>query len=136
MPIYVFKCPSCKKTFDRYLKLADYRVPQTCSCGETAEKQVVAPFVQVDIPAYECPVTGKRIEGRKEHQRNLEAHGCRVLEPGETKQVSERRKLADEELENKLAESAAEFVAKLPPKKQEQLAIELEHGADVEIVRV
>jgi len=136
MPIYVFKCPKCQKRFDRFLKLADYRVPQSCDCGEVAEKVVVAPFFQVDIPAYSCPVTGKRIEGRKEHERNLVAHGCRILEPGETERAKAFKKAEDEALENKLAESAAEFVAKLPPRKQEQLAIELEHGADVEIVRV
>ena len=136
MPIYSYKCPKCGTTFDRYLKLADYQAPQTCQCGAVADKLVVAPFIQPDIPAYNCPITGRRIEGRKEHERNLALHGCRVLEKGETERASRIRKEQDEALEDSIAETAAEIVAKMPPRKQEQLAVELEHGADVEIVRI
>jgi len=136
MPTYAFKCPSCGTKFDRYLKLADYRAPQTCECGKIADKVITSTFVRVDVPAYSCPITNRRIEGRTEHEKNLRDHGCRILEPGETARAAAARRAEDEALENKIAESAAEFVATLPPKKQEQLAVELEHGADVEITRI
>ena len=42
-----------------------------------------SPRVASDYEAYECPVTGKEIDGRRAHNENLKATGCRVLETGE-----------------------------------------------------
>jgi len=136
MPVYTYKCTECAKKFDRFLKLAQFDEPQSCACGGRAERQVVAPFIRPDYAPYDCPITGKRIEGRKEHEANLAAHGCRLLEPGETSRAAVAAKAEETSLEDKLAESAAEFVATLPPAKQEQLACELSHGLDVEITRI
>lgn len=36
-----------------------------------------------DYEGYNCPVTGKWIEGRTAHKENLKRQGCRVFEPGE-----------------------------------------------------
>jgi hypothetical protein len=41
------------------------------------------PRVVGDYEPYECPVSGKIIEGRKAHEENLKRTGCRLLEPGE-----------------------------------------------------
>tara|TARA_R110000787_G_scaffold67557_2_gene151389 strand:- start:68 stop:391 length:324 start_codon:yes stop_codon:yes gene_type:complete len=41
------------------------------------------PMVTGDYAAYECPVTGSMIEGRRAHSENLKQTGCRLLEPGE-----------------------------------------------------
>tara|TARA_R110000787_G_C13367192_1_gene440537 strand:+ start:883 stop:1206 length:324 start_codon:yes stop_codon:yes gene_type:complete len=41
------------------------------------------PKVIGDYAAYECPVTGSVIEGRRAHTENLKRTGCRLLEPGE-----------------------------------------------------
>jgi putative FmdB family regulatory protein len=48
MPLYEYKC-SCGKRFDRLLKLAEYDTPQTCECGQVAEKQLSAPAVFGDF---------------------------------------------------------------------------------------
>lgn len=134
MPIYEYKC-TCGKRFTRYLPLSDYRKPQSCSCGQVAEKCLSAPAVRADYPGYQCPVTGDWIEGRRAHEENLKKHNCRVLEPGETEAFKRRRVSEDTALEDKIADSAAEFVETLPTAKREQLGRELEHGADITVVR-
>lgn len=45
------------------------------------------PMISSDYAAYECPVTGKMIEGRVAHARNLEETGCRLHEKGEFEDV-------------------------------------------------
>ena len=64
MPTYLFRCPSCHSTFERLLRLVEYASPQKCACGEFAERQICAPAVRGDYPAYQCPITGRTIEGR------------------------------------------------------------------------
>ena len=136
MPVYVYKCTECAKKFDRFLKLAQFDEPQSCECGGKAERQIVAPFISPDYAPYDCPITGKRIEGRKEHEANLAAHGCRVLEPGET-QEAQRRAAADEATFDKnLDNTVEELVASLPPRKLEQLASEVQHGVTAEVARL
>lgn len=59
--------------------------------GELVPKRLAPPKKSTvllrDIPAYDCPVTGKMIDGRAAHRENLKRQGCRVLEPGETAQA-------------------------------------------------
>lgn len=50
-----------------------------------------SPQISSDYAPYDCPVTGRTIDGRIEHRANLERHGCRVIEKGETAE-SKRRK--------------------------------------------
>jgi len=45
------------------------------------------PAIASDYEAYDCPITGKTIDGRREHEANLAKHGCRILEPGEHEQT-------------------------------------------------
>jgi putative FmdB family regulatory protein len=134
MPVYEFKCLHCKSKFDRFLPLANYQQPQFCKCGNRAQKLISAPAVQGDFQPYECPVTGKFIEGRRAHEENLKKTGCRVLEAGETQATTARREKSEAELENKIADSAAEFVANLDTASREQLGREVEHG-DIALTR-
>jgi|TARA_R110000824_G_scaffold3261_4_gene15515 hypothetical protein len=53
---------------------------------------LAAPYVVGDYKPYACPITGKTIDGRKEHRDNLEAHGCRVHEKGEFEDVKKNGK--------------------------------------------
>lgn len=135
MPIYDYKCPKCSNTFSRFLSLAQYSTPQQCFCGAEAVRMIVAPAVRGDYAGYECPVTGKWIEGRKAHKENLARHGCRVLEPGETQALTRRRKAEDEAFAEKIADSAAEIVANMPSAKREQLGREIESGLDIAVER-
>lgn len=45
------------------------------------------PMISGDYAPYECPVTGKTIEGRVAHKENLEKTGCRLQEKGEFEDV-------------------------------------------------
>jgi hypothetical protein len=50
---------------------------------ESKRSHLSAPLVVSDYAAYECPVSGKMIEGRRAHSENLKQTGCRILEKGE-----------------------------------------------------
>ena len=135
MPLYDYKC-QCGERFRRFLRLREYREPQTCPhCGETAEKVLSAPMVRPDYAGYECPVTGKWVEGRRAHEENLKRTGCRVYEPGETQAFQARKAAENEAFEEKIADSVAREVEALPSAKREQLGRELESGLDVSFER-
>jgi len=51
-------------------------------------------YVASDYEGYQCPVTDKWIEGRYAHKENLKRTGCRLLEPGESRDAPKR--MADE----------------------------------------
>ena len=48
------------------------------------------PYIASDYASYDCPITGKTIDGRREHRENLKQHNCRLLEPGETRDARKR----------------------------------------------
>lgn len=134
MPLYEYKCPLCARKFERFLPLARYKEPQTCTCGEVAEKQLSATRIITDYAGYECPITGDWIEGRRAHEENLKKHGCRVLEEGEREQAQAVRRKQDEVLEDSIVETAMEKVSNLPAKELETLGNFLENH-DVELAR-
>lgn len=73
------------------------------------------PFLFGDYEAYESPVTGELIEGRHAHQEDLKRHGCRLLEPGESKEAPRRmQEAADrdtEALADRMAQTMSELLA-------------------------
>lgn len=135
MPVYAYKCPSCQRTFDRFLKLANYDDPQICDCGTVATKQLAAPAVRGDYAGYSCPVTGQWIEGRRAHEENLRRHGCRVLEPGETESARAAHARSEAEFDRQIEQTAEQLVAGLPPQKLEKLASEMQSGVTATVER-
>jgi putative FmdB family regulatory protein len=135
MPVYSYKCPLCQKSFDRFLRLVDYDMPQTCDCGAQAVKQLCAPAVRGDYAGYSCPVTGQWIEGRRAHEENLRRHGCRVLEPGETEAARRNHAAAEAEFDRQIEQTAEQLVAGLPPQKLEKLASEMQSGVTATVER-
>lgn len=65
-------------------------------------------YVSPDIKAYDCPITGKIIDGKKEHRENLKRTGCRNLEPGESRESQKRQ---ESELNAACKRTAHEMVA-------------------------
>jgi hypothetical protein len=53
--------------------------PQPISVRQ--EQYNAAPMVMPDLPAYQCPITGKPITSRSKHRENLARHNCVVAEP-------------------------------------------------------
>jgi putative FmdB family regulatory protein len=136
MPLYDYKCLHGHVT-NKMLKIAEYKSEVTCdSCGCIATRIISAPAVLGDYAPYECPVTGKMIEGRKQHEDNLRRHGCRLLETGERDQFIRSKATEEKVFESKIEHTVGELVEKMPVRKREQLASELANGADTTVVRL
>jgi hypothetical protein len=67
----------------------------------------------LDYKAYDCPVTGKPIEGRRAHQENLKRQGCRVLETGEKEHNMRERAESDRKLERTIEAAVEKTAAEL-----------------------
>lgn len=136
MPLYLYRCPACGKKRDVLKRIADLDREESCeACETTMERQLSAPRVIADYAGYNCPITGKWIEGRRAHEENLKRHGCRVLEAGETEQVSRNRAAEDAKLDKEIEATAEQFVETLPSDKREALGVALESGLDVSFER-
>jgi hypothetical protein len=136
--LYLYQCPKCGSRTEVLKKLAEIDRIEICPKHADSikmERQLCAPAVRGDFSAYECPITGNWIEGRKAHRENLAKHGCRILEPGETAAAARFRREQDEAFDKSVEETAEKFVEQLPTRKREQLAAELEAGADAVVVR-
>lgn len=136
MPLYDIICPSGHRS-ERHIKIENFSDPIICDCGEVASRCISAPrFIAVGVDySYDCPITGKHITSKHEHEENLKRHGCRVLEGGE-KEYNQRRRAAEEAaLDRKIEESVTRQVETMSTEKREQLAKELTTGADVAIER-
>lgn len=135
MPIYEFRC-SKGHTFDRYLKLAEYDASQRCECGESATRQVVAPMVMPDIPAYQSPVTGQWVNSRAQRREDLKRHDCVEYEPSMKEHAARQRAREDAALEASVADTVEREIAAMPTRKREKLAAEMDAGMDVELTRI
>lgn len=75
--------------------------------------------------AYDCPVTGRHITSKHQHEENLRLHGCHVLETGE-KEANERiRAEADSVFEDKIDISVEKAIDAMPSDKREKLYNEM-----------
>lgn len=137
MPMYDYKCPTCGGRREVVVPIAQIDDPVEClKCGPPMLRQISAPRVLGDYAPYQCPITGKLIEGRKAHRENLAQHGCRILEPGETDSYVRSRRREEAKLDSAIEATADELIAKLPTDKRDRLAAEMEHGLDAQITRI
>lgn len=136
MPTYTTQCPACNHKFVIFRKIDDRNRPANCEkCHTECVRVIDAPRVVADYAPYNCPITGKEIRGRREHEENLAKHGCRVYEPGEFEDHKKFKAQAEEAHLEAVAESAAELALQLPQEKFEILAGELAAGAEAPLVR-
>lgn len=137
MPTYTAKCSTCSHSFLIYRKIRERNSPAVCEkCQAPAIRVLDAPRVVGDYEAYDCPITGKQIRGRREHEENLAQHGCRVYEPGESAEHEKRRAREEEAHLDRMADVAVDAALHLPTEKFERLAGELAAGAEAPIVRI
>ncbi len=85
------------KAYKRNLRRIDWskKIDKTAPVVDTIpvmRSHLAAPRVMSDYEAYECPVTGKGIEGRRAHKENLKHTGCRLLEKGEFEECKKNGK--------------------------------------------
>lgn len=136
MPLYTHRCTNCYSRQAIFKTIEQRDDPRTCGICEFAMERILdAPHVAPDATAYDCPITGKWIEGKRAHVENLKQHGCRVYEPGEREARVKRNAAEEESLSDRIAETAAATVASWDSRKQERLACELSNGADVSFER-
>lgn len=126
MPIYLYRCEFCGDEFERLVRLADHSPTALCECGHNAAQKLTAPMVAMDYAGYECPVSGKWIEGKKAHEENLKRTGCRIFEPGEREQFMRRRADDDAAMDRQIDEDVGRFVDSLAPPEREALGKDLD----------
>lgn len=137
MPTYTYQCSQCRDIFDRLLPLANYRDLQASPCCNMPSTKLLMPTaIRGDYQAYECPVTGRLIEGRRAHEENLKRQGCRVLEPGETENAKRASQKAEADLDKSVDETVERFYDALPSDKREALATEVINGATATVARL
>ena len=124
MPFFDYKCVECNHKVEIYFKIEEreYKCPR---CNKPMIKLMPSPAVRGDYEPYNCPITGKLISGKREHEENLKRHHCRVLESGEARDAARVRAEADKTLEDKVCDTIAREVEAMSPRQQEQLALEL-----------
>jgi putative FmdB family regulatory protein len=135
MPLYDFLCSKGHK-YERQVRLDDFDTVQMCDCGADSQRQISAPMFTVDQTGYTCPITEKWIGSKREHENNLAAHGCRVLEPGEKEESTKSRQLADEAFDKSIDQTVEREIESWDSSKKESLHNELVNGkVDLEVSR-
>ncbi len=127
MPIYEYLCNK-GHSFDRYLKLDDYKEPQTCECGAKSVKQILPTMVNCDIQpwdSYISPASGKLITSYKERDADMKATGSADYDPGIRRENEKKKKQADVKLDKAIDSTVEEVFQKMPSKDKEKLTNEL-----------
>lgn len=138
MPIYTYICDNGHQ-FDRFLKLKDYREPQTCGCGSQSKKKIMPTMLNCDMQPWDryiSPVSGKTITSYKERKKDMEDHGCVDYEPSLPKHVTKHMETEDTKLEKKMDEFVEKQIHEMPSRKREKLESELNSGADISYERI
>lgn len=137
MPLYEHQCGYCGARRDVMIKLAELDLEKVpcMRCDNPMTRMLAAPAVRGDYAGYDCPITGKRIEGKRAHQENLAKHGCRVFEPGETQEMQRRRRADDERVEGAVDATVEQVIHEMPTRAREQLISEVSSGAEISVER-
>lgn len=85
--------------------------------------------------SYDCPVTGRHITSKSDHEENLKFHGCHVLEAGEKETGARIRAEADLALEAKIDDTVEKSIDAMPSDKREKLYNEMV-TSDISIERL
>tara|TARA_R100001377_G_C3173983_1_gene104111 strand:+ start:689 stop:1033 length:345 start_codon:yes stop_codon:yes gene_type:complete len=70
------------------------------------------PYISGDYKPYDCPITGRTIDGKREHNENLQLHGCRIHEKGEFEDVKKNGKKRTEAAMDAAIDKSVDAIAK------------------------
>ena len=129
MPIYSYKC-SVGHEFDRFLKIHDYKEPQTCDCGTDSQKVITPTMINCDMAnwdRYESPCSGKLITSYKERERDMREHGCVDYDPGVREDAETNQKREDIKMDKAIDHTVEEAFEKMPIRKKEKLENDLKY---------
>ena len=110
MPVYEYFC-DCGKRETAYRTVATRGDSPICH-GPMTRQEVNRTFVSVDYPAYVSPATGKVIEGKRQHIEDLKRSGCRIKEPGETRDFAKNASNIHEANINQAVDQAVDAAAR------------------------
>ncbi len=134
MPLYEYRCRVCGAR-DSYFRHVEERNDVPSHCNEKVERLISAPMVAPDLPGYESPVTGRWVEGKVQRREDLLRNDCVEYDSGMKTEAEKRRKSEDQKFEKSVGESVERFIDKLPVRKKEKLAEEIQAGAGAQYVR-
>lgn len=134
--IYEFEC-SAGHVFEVVCALKDHKSKRRCpTCKKMARTRIsaVKGFTRQEC-RYDCPITGEPITSYAQHRDNLKRHGCQEYDPEMKTDAARFRKEQDDRLDKSVEESVERQIETMPGYKRERLGKELEHGAEIEMVR-
>ncbi|NIT58427.1 MAG: hypothetical protein GWN00_20025 [Aliifodinibius sp.] len=134
MPTYEYQCDNGHK-FDRFLKLANYKDPQTCECGAESKRLISPTMIAPAFEPYESPITGKPITSKKARIEDLASSGCVPYETGMVEENNRRLRNEELKLENAVDATVDHEISKMSSRKQELLEQSMNAGADIEYGR-
>lgn len=134
MPIYSYVCHA-GHAFERYLPLADYSAPQMCECGEASDKRITAPMIRVEKIEYTSPIDGRPIMTKQARIEDLARNGCVEYDPGMKDDYEKRQRQNTEALERSIDNTVEAEIHRMPARKRELLASELQSGVGMDVQR-
>lgn len=123
-----FKCPSCcRETFGGKAPYCHGTPMDDMGEWSLPDGAITAApmIVRAATYQYQCPITGKDINGKRDHEANLARHGCRVLESGEAEDAQRRRKQAAADFDRALDTGIDKIIDGMGHDKRESLVKEL-----------
>ena len=134
--IYEYLCAN-GHSFEMVLPARDYKCKQICACGAVGERVISIPrlvSVQGEVN-YDSPIDGRPITSRAQRREDLARNNCQEYDPEMRKDADRFRKRKTDELERSFDQTIEHEIEKMPVRKKERLANELQNGATAEIVR-
>lgn len=136
MPLHDWRCEG-GHTYEQFIERDKLHVQQFCQCGAAATRVFLTPpmtFVQPDI-CYESPIDGRAITSMAQRREDLARSDCVPYDPELKKDHVRKLKEQDEALELSVDRTVDEEIAKMPARKKEKLAAEMQAGLTAEVVR-
>lgn len=138
MPTYEYRCAN-KHTATKFFRVKDYVEAVDCEkCDLAAVRVFTAPAMvkaAVDV-CYDSPIDGRPITNHAARIEDMKRNDCIEYDPEMKKDAARRQADRQAALESAVEETVCREVAKLPPKKKEQLVKEVVHqGMTLEAVR-
>lgn len=115
------------------MKLAHYRDPQECDCGQMGKRKIVATMISPDMQPWDrfiSPASGKPITSYKDRDEDMKRNGCVDYEPSLRTNSTKYMEAEDAKLEKKVDATVEETISKMDSRKREKLANELTSGAE------
>lgn len=144
MPVYVYACPECLHSFEKFRPVAQFQRTEDCPVCKSVSRQVItAPIVIIPAhmsatgnSSYHSPIDGRPITNQYQRREDLARSGCIEYEPG-MKQDTDRRVIEGEKaLDKAVDETFDREIEKMPAIKRERLETEMMAGVTAETVRV